>query len=410
MPTTVVFIGNALLIASICYLCYRRYRHGSLARHFWTALLLKIIFGLLLGILFTEFYEGGDTITYYRIADRISQLDASQFIAEITKPTVSSQAVRAIYFVRLVAVIKWITGANYWIMSVYFSLFSFLGSIYLVDKLANWKKELLLPAVIAFLYFPSVVFWSSGLLKESLVFGALNFMLGAYISWYSHKRFHVGNFLLSALAFLIIVSFKYYIGAVLMPILLYLTIYRHPFWERKQLTNPWIKNALLTLILAIPVTLFLSWLSPNLDYSELWRVMKTNHDKYLELAPDGALYTLNWFGGGADLIINIPYLLFSGTFRPMLWEDLTFPAICAGLENAVILAGCIYAIYLFVGNQRRWSAEMLALIVYVSVLAVFLGYAAPNFGTLARFKIYYMPFVLLLISYPISNSKLFGKN
>lgn len=372
--------------------------------------MLKVVCGFILGLLFFKYYQLGDTITYYNKAVILSQLDSRQFFEVVTAPTISSQPVRAIYFVRLVAVVKWLTGADYWLLSAYFSLFSFLGSIYLVDKLIRWKEGLMLPALIAFLYFPSVIFWSSGLLKESLVFGALTFMLGNYVSWYSNKRFHIGNFVLSLLAFIIIVSLKYYIGAVLMPILLFLTFYHHSFWARKGISNPWIKTGVLMLMLTVPVSIFFSWLSPNLDYSELWRVMQTNHNKYIELAPDGALYTLNWFGGVADLIVNIPYLIFSGIFRPMIWEDLTFPAICSGIENTALLISAGYSIVSFIKNKSRWTVEMLALVCYVSILTVFLAYATPNFGTLARFKIYFVPFILLLVASQLGHSKLLKNN
>lgn len=397
-------------MAGISHWCSRRYIRTALKRHYWPALGIKLICGLLLGQLFFVHYQEGDTIRYYEQASELAKLDIAPFLLTITEGTVASQPVRAIYFVRLLAVIKWLTHADYWILSVYLSLFSFLGCIYLSHKLSQWKNELAAPACLAFLYYPSTVFWSSGLLKESLAFGALTFLLGTYFSWYQNRKLHVGNLMIIAVALVVIVSIKYYIGAALLPLLIYLALFHLSFWEKKNIRSIWQKTGLLTLILTVPAFIFLAWLSPNLNYSELWQVMQTNHQLYIRLAPEGALNILTWFDNKWDVAVNIPYLWFSGIFRPLIGEDMTFPALLSSLENSFFLIGTIFSTWLTIKNKTQWSAELLAIIIYVSGLSIFLSYSAPNFGTLARFKIYYMPFVVMLVLYQLRAIKILMKH
>ncbi|MEP1790582.1 hypothetical protein [Reichenbachiella sp.] len=343
-------------------------------------------------------------------ASELANQDLASLLKSVTERTVANQPVRAIYFVRILAIIKWLTHADYWMLSAYFSLFSFLGCAYLADKIARWKSELAYPAHIAFLYYPSIVFWSSGLLKESLAFGALTFLVGTYFSRYQSRKLHAGNIFIAAVALLIIVFIKYYIAAALIPLLIYLALYHMSFWSKTGVSGIWKKTGLLMVVLALPILLFLSWLSPNLSYGELWRVMQASHYEYIRLVPDGALHTLTWFGSNLDTVVNLPYLGFSGIFRPLIGEDMTFPAVLSSLENSVLLVAAVISFSLFFKVRRQFSPELLAVIIYISGLSIFLSYSAPNFGTLARFKIYYVPFVIMLVVYQLKSTKILSKD
>ncbi|MEP2024384.1 MAG: hypothetical protein ABJH98_16715 [Reichenbachiella sp.] len=397
MSKFLIYIINIVILLGAGYWYYQRYKNGILSKHFWPALVYKVCCGILLGLLFHTFYEGGDTIRFYEDAERLSKLGFPQFYEAITRDLDDSWQVRAIYFVRMVAVLKLVTQADYWLLSAYFSMFSFFGSFYLVDKLVLWKSYLKTPALLSFLYFPSIMFWSSGLLKESLVFGALTFLLGVYLSWLSQRKFHFGHFTIGILSLIIIVIFKYYIAAVLLPLLVYLIGFHLPIWKKWEISGFWKKSSIIFASLSVPVFLFFSWLSPNLTYGKIWQVMQENHEAFMKLAPEGAVYTFNWFGNGLDVLVNVPYLWFSGLFRPVIGEVLTFPAVLSSLENFLLLAGMTLAGYTLVKHKIKWTPELLAILIYVSALSVFLTYSAPNFGTLARFKIYYVPLLLMLI-------------
>ncbi|UXX80709.1 hypothetical protein N7E81_06305 [Reichenbachiella carrageenanivorans] len=411
MAIALIYIFNSILLIGFSYWHFLSYDQSPIRSHFWPAWLFKICSGLFLGGLFYGYYQSGDTIHFYEQASRLAQLDPVAFFEAITQGTVPSQSVRAIYFVRIVAVVKWLTHADYWLLSVYFSFASFCGATLLVDQLVRWRADLKIPAIVAFLYFPSIVFWSSGLLKESLAFAAVSVLIGCFLAWQQTKKFSFGSFLLSVLALAIIVWIKYYVAAVLIPLLIYLVLYHIPFGKKWIEFSLWQRTGILTLALVLPVLGFLQWLSPNLSMSRLWLVMQENHEAYIQLAPHGAVYTLSWFDNGWDLFVNMPYLWFSGLFRPVLGEDFSFPAVLASLENLALLIGAVLALLMVAKKKKMpWTAERLATVIYVTVLAIFLSYSAPNLGTLARFKIYYAPFVVLWIVYQLQSFKLFRKD
>lgn len=409
MTILLIYIVNIALLAGIAYWCFLRYGGSQLRIHYWPALIFKVSCGFLLGLLFYRHYGGGDTIRYYEEATLLADLNVSDFFKAWTEPVLKSQPFRAIYFTRLVALLKWSTHANYWVLSVYFSLFSFLGSFYLLDKLVTWRSHLKIPGVVAFLYFPSIVFWSSGLLKESLVFGAVTFLIGAYLSWANNRRVYVGHLFIGIVSLAIIISLKYYIAAALLPLLIYLILYHLIHWDNWKINGIWKKTFLLATMLVIPTVMWFNRMSVNLNYERLWQVMKKNHDLYIQMAPDGAMHTLAWFNNSWDLLINIPFLLFSGLFRPLFGEDFTFPAFFSGVENLLLLLAVVLGLIVRARNLSKWTPELLALLLYVSALSIFLSYSAPNFGTLARFKVYYSPWVLLLAIASVQNHFSSGK-
>lgn len=408
MSTLFIYIANiSILIAAGYWFCSRL--DNALSKHFWIGWIYKNVCGLALGLLFYQHYGVGDTISFYDQASQLANLKLSDFVASLMGHLETSQAVRAIYFVRMVAVLKFLTHADYWLLSMYFSSFSLMGSFYLVNKLSVWRKGLTLPALIAFIYFPSVVFWSSGLLKESLVFGCLALLVGNYFSWLVDRFLSKSQWVIGVLSFLIIVALKYYIAAVLIPVMLYLIVYHLPIWK-SNMKSMWSRSLVIAAMLLIPMLAFLTWLSPNLNYDRLWGVMQENHDLYLQMTPDGAVHILSWFDNTWDILINIPYLWFSGIFRPLFGEDFSFPAVFSGLENLLLLLGAMFGLFSSLKHKINWNPELLAVLIYVSTLSIFLCFSAPNFGTLARFKVYYMPFIILIVTNQLQSLGFFKNN
>ena len=94
---------------------------------------------------------------------------------------------RTTFFIKIVSVFYLLTSNNYWITSIYFSLISFLGSWILTNELVKHNRRLKIPAVLALFYFPEFVFWTSGILKESIAWFCLAVLI-SYIFAYSQKK------------------------------------------------------------------------------------------------------------------------------------------------------------------------------------------------------------------------------
>ncbi|PIB36708.1 hypothetical protein BFP72_15520 [Reichenbachiella sp. 5M10] len=397
MQNIIVYVLNLLFLAGGVLLIRRGIGAGLHPAVFWVAFVFKLCCGLLLGLLYMYHYQGGDTWFYFDQAWGLAQLDWESFWSEISEAPESSQAVRAIWFTRLVAVGIYVWHVDYWLCGMYFSLFSFCAGIYAVVRFSEWNESFQWPAVISFLFFPSVVFWSSGLLKESLAYAALLFVLGFYASYRSRRVIRLLDGAVLILGAVVLVVIKYYIAALLFPAVVFLmTCHVMGRWFPQG--GVWSRVVRVGLLWLVPGYLFLYWLSPNFHWGQLWGVIQQNHDMILKQSDSfSQISTWSVGGGMIEWAINLLYFLVSGIFRPMLGETWSFPQVWSALENFALLVYCIYAVTRRFSVNRQYLIEIWSLVAFVVCCAVLLSYSVPNLGTIARYKVYYMPLLLFLI-------------
>ena len=96
-------------------------------------------------------------------------------------------------------------------------------------------------------------------------------------------------------------------------------------------------------------------------------------------------------------VINAPKALIYGLFGPFIWESKNLPMLYIGFENLLLLIGFLFVLFKIVQMKLKLSALAWSLIFYIVVLSLFLSLSTPNFGTLTRYKVSYLPFLFILI-------------
>ncbi len=92
--------------------------------------------------------------------------------------------------------------------SLYFSAISFFSSWFLVQKINRLFEGVQPAAILGFLFFPSVVFWSAGVIKESLAMAALFFLSLIFLKVWKREKLHWIEWLLIANFFMDRVELK----------------------------------------------------------------------------------------------------------------------------------------------------------------------------------------------------------
>ncbi len=191
------FFVHIPLIAFLCWQLYRKSRHKPLIAFYWWGLLAKFLAGVGIGLLYIYYYPyQGDTFSYFTDASRLSTFAFNHPLAyvkiivfnEITTESLSTslelwQQPRAFFMVKLVSVLCLLTYNNYWLCSLYLSLLSFAGLWTLANTLVTLFPSSGKAAGIAFLLFPSVVMWSSGVTKESIAIACIAGFIHMCLSW-----------------------------------------------------------------------------------------------------------------------------------------------------------------------------------------------------------------------------------
>jgi hypothetical protein len=139
---------------------------------------------------------------------------------------------------------------------------------------------------------------------------------------------------------------------------------------------------------------------PNLHPRVFLEVIVANYEDFVDSSsPEGVIFYESLEPTVTSVISNAPKALFSGLFRPLLWEAHTIVQMMDAIENAIILTITFFALARI--NQLPSSPHRLligSILLYCLTLCVFLAMSTPNFGSLSRYRVGYMPFYVLLIT------------
>ena len=396
------------ILLGVIYIIYRS-QPQELKQFFLPALVFKVAAGLALGYLYFYHYGFGDTIAYWKdgkiIAEKVlsNPIAALQFLWE-DNPSPEDLAglindkPRSLFFVKITGLLALLSGGNYVLMSILISCVSFMAAWYVFRKLIELLPAAKIEASVSFLYFPSIVFWSSGLIKESLGLASLFFIGGFFLMFYGQRKANAWEWLAVILFFWIGWNLKYYWMGIFIPVLMATAIVMQlcrwrPDFRRMELFL-W-AGLFSCLLLAASV------LHPNFYPSRIMEVIWENNQEFMLITkPGNAIHFNDLQPELARMAVNAPGALLAGIFRPFIWESQHWLSALAAIENSIVLLLVVFA----VTTIRQWITSphrmlAMAVAVYSILMAIFLALSTPNLGTLSRYKIGFLPFLFFLILY-----------
>lgn len=289
--------------------------------------------------------------------------------------------------IRINAVLRWVSFGSYYFHLLVFSFLAFYGLTFIYKAFHRYfpGKKFLLGLILFFM--PSLVFWSSAILKE----GPLLFVLGITLNILNKiftKRSYWQHYLLLAFCILFLFHLKFYVGLLLIPATTGYLWILHPKGPGPVLKS--ILNFGGYFVIAVLFDLF------NKNWS-LFTVLKWKRSDFLGLAgvmdAKSLIYTGNLQDNWLSFLIHVPLGFFNTLVRPFLWEVYSIVLLPNALENILILL-CI-ALAILWGKKRNFNQIGYFFIIYAIGLMTIIGMVTPIMGSLVRYKIPAMPFLLM---------------
>ncbi|MCU0352894.1 MAG: hypothetical protein MUD08_04015, partial [Cytophagales bacterium] len=331
------------LLAWLAWQWHRAERAAPLRHWFWPGLLLKCAAGVALGLLYLYHYPyRGDTWLLHDESVVLSRLAFRDPLAYLRvlflndtgglALSVASQP-RAFFMSKLLSLVNLFTFQNYWVAGFYCSMFSYWGLWRLANALRRLLPDTRRAAGVAFLLWPSVVFWSSGVLKETV---AVGFLTGGLAALLAHPR-RISTWLLAVATCWVLWQVKFYYLGVLLPAGASWAVV---FWlhRRRLLAKP-------AALIAFQVLLFVAFFAAG---TTLVRVVTgqpfleslvTNHDATVQASALGTYVVFPDLQPAATSFLRLfPLALWSGLFAPLGWQAYGWLAFAASVENTVSLA------------------------------------------------------------------------
>lgn len=402
--------------------------------YFIPALTVKIIGALALGFIYQFYYSGGDTFNYHThgsrhvweafthspakgiklfLSDGIDQTDIYKYSSKIlffTDP--SSYAI-----VRIAAFCDLFTFSTYSATAILFAVFSFVGMwmffLTFYEKYPHLHRWL---AVAAF-FIPSVFFWGSGLLKDTITLGCLGIATYQTYRIFIHKHSSFINWIILFLALYGLYSIKIYILLTFLPgIILWVFIA-----NLQTIRSPVLKIMIFPFVISSAIALaYIAMLKAGEDNKKyaLDNLAKTAqitaYDiRYYTGRDAGSGYSLGELDGTFGSLVRLaPQAINVSLFRPYIWEVRNPLMLLSALESLVLLMLCFYILVktnLKIGHAVVQPDVFFSLIFSIS-FAFAVGVSTFNFGTLVRYKIPLLPFFLvglvLILDYSNNERKL----
>jgi hypothetical protein len=398
---------NLLCLFSIAYFGFRRWGNAS-RQLYWVALGFHLTMGMAVGLIYFYYYEQNDTWTYFKDATQLAALAKNNLSAYFSALTDADSAInnyvsiyntewRSVFFVKILSLLSLISHNNYWICCSYISLVSFFACWHIHQIVCEWCPQASYTSAFSFLFFPSIIFWSSGIQKESLALSGIYFSTAFLLQFWMSKKASVASWMLLLASLFFVWKLRYFWLAVflLVSVPTVVAMYLH-----KKDAPRW-KMILLSILVLAVVPFLVNMIHPNFAPEIFLDILFNNNQALVAISnPDNLIHYYHLEPTWLSLAINSPWALVSGLFRPFVWESQNFLSFLASLENLLLLLFTIASI----SNARKtFKSESAMLIVstliYVFVLCTFLALSTPNFGSLSRYRIGFLPFFVFLITY-----------
>lgn len=399
--TAALAIFHVLLILFMAVLLAKRW-NGTNNRLYWLSLACHVMAGIAVGLVYLQYYTVGDTWLFFEDAKKFSSLARNDlnlyFNWLIDFSYQADRDFRALIFIKLLSIGNLVTHDNYWISTVYFSFFSFAASWFLFRTITAHFEGSTPAAALAFLFFPSVVFWSSGIEKESLTLATLYFLAGVFLQIFLDKRIDKRVIVLVILASAILWALKYYWAGVFFISAISTFIIQKSSAKILFVRNNLTWSYLFTFVF---IGVAVSFLHPNFYLHRFLEVLVANHNAFVQLSLDSNLiYFYDLKPTASSVAINSPWALISGVFRPFVGEGEGGLGWVASIENLLILglfSTCIWNLKSHVNKPIH--PLTLGVVSYCVVLCVFLALSTPNLGTLSRYRVGFLPFLIFILAY-----------
>lgn len=414
---TLLYVAIILIIAHK-FTIKRRIKE-SIYKYFLPGLMVKMFGAISLGLIYFYYYGGGDTINYHYTASTLVDLfierpedfmyiyfgdpkysDFYMFTSSYSF-TYWVNDTYAFFVSKCFMPIELICFKSYMATSVVVASLCYLGvwRLFLV-----FNKEF--PTLVrqfrwSILYVPSVVFWGSGIMKDSITFSAACFFVHGFYWFFTQKRRQVKYLVALVFGSFMLLSIKPYILFALLPgsILWFVAL------RVSRIKNAFVKVmfAPTLLIVGVAIGLFvLQQLGDSLGNYSVEKVIKTASGAQQDLKQSyygGNTFDIGDYEPTITGLLSVSHkAIFAALFRPTLIDVRNVVMGLCAIENTFILLFTIYLLFKLRFFKFFGLITTHPLLMFSFVFSIFfafsVGVSISNFGALVRLKIPCIPFFL----------------
>ncbi len=305
---------------------------------------------------------------------------------------------------RIAAIFMFFSFGKYLITNLFFSMLAFEGCWRLYKFFYDQYPTLHRQLAYAILYFPTFVFWSSGISKEAICVASIGFITYGMYSIFIKKKKVIINVILLFLFTYLLINIKIYIILSYLPFLIYF-ITVSSVLKVKNKVFKLIIGPIIIATLLIGISAIIIYNNDNLGLyavdglSESIQRQQTNFQLQENIAESNFELGGEFDGSFISLLKLAPAAINATLFRPYLWEVRKISTLLSAIESLLLIILTFYVLIKVKFTKIIYLIIKKPIIAYCFSFAIlfslFVGITTLNFGSLVRYKIPCLPFYVV---------------
>lgn len=397
---------------------------NPLYKYYVRGLFAKFSGSFIVCMIYLFYYKGGDTVGYFetgKLLAKLGFLNQKSFFSVLGGNLSNDNLFHFVenglccpdYYrdpqsfavVRIAAPLIIMGGFSYFVTTFFFAFLSY-GGIWRLFLLFNE----LYPGMEkkfswAILFMPSLLFWGSAILKDTITFSAACWVTYCIYQVFIIKNKRVKHSIYLAIASFVIISIKAYIFVALVPGATIWILYSRIL----SIKSTFFRFLIAPLIIGIGIfvsSFLLSSLGSSLGaYGSIDKAINKAVVTKNDLTRDA--YGQNSFdigemdGSIGGIISKFPVAVTAGLYRPFLWDVRNPVMLISAIENTILLL-LSFRVFFRLGPFRFFGTIFSnPLLIFSFIFVIFfsfsVGLSTANFGALVRYRIPCTPFFMSLL-------------
>ena len=289
--------------------------------------------------------------------------------------------------IKLLSIFDFFSRGNYYINSLFFNFFGFLGHVAFYRIFIQVFKKQQVAVIICCFLLPSMLYFTSGVQKDGIVFTTLGFLFYVVFNGLQKKHFNKKYLSIIISAFIVLFLIRSYVLINLLPALvIWIMVVKFKWPALKSFLIGYV----ITGLLFFNVNNIFSTVNPPKTVADKQAAFFTLPTAATEIKLD-TLYP-----GFRSFLFNAPQAFNHLLLRPYPTELPSKSLLPINIE----LVGYQLAFILFLFFRRKTATAekdpfLLFGLFFALTMFLFIGYIMPNLGSIVRYRSVYLPFIVV---------------
>ena len=285
--------------------------------------------------------------------------------------------------IKLNALLMFVSFKTYFVHILFFCFFSLIGWVLLTNSILSFADAKNSILALPILFLPSVLFWTSGVLKEPLLVLGLGLLISAIVN----RQLSIVNLAKLICGVLIILFTKFFVLACLLPALVAYFLFK----KNENQIFIVAKYAMVTILLLL-VAFNIHYLIPKINLQQMLVNKQTHSVKEAEYFKAGSRIEIPELKDNALSILETSTVgLWNTLFRPYINETKNVMMLMSAIENFIVITFLIMFVTT-TGWRHPINLNLFLFLISFSIAYfALIGMCTPVLGNLVRYKTPLLP-------------------